>query len=86
MDNYEVFFARSARRELESLPTAVVDRILPRIERLAKSPRPAGCRKLSGEQNLWRLRVGDYRIIYLVDDERRIVDISAVRHRRDAYR
>jgi mRNA interferase RelE/StbE len=86
MDRYAVLFSRSARKELESLPANMVARILPRIERLASAPRPSGCRKLSGEQNLWRLRVGDYRVVYSVDDDRRIVDVNAVRHRRDAYR
>ena len=86
MDKYTVVFARSARKELESLPDQVVERVLPRIEDLVDSPRPAGCRKLSGEQNLWRIRIGDYRVIYSVDDRERLVDIVAVRHRKDAYR
>ena len=86
MDKYAVAFARSARKELESLPTQVVERILPRIEVLADVPRPYGCRKLSGERNLWRLRIGDYRVIYSVDDRQRTVEVNAVRHRRDAYR
>ena len=86
MDEYSVVFARSARRELEALPTSVVERVFPRIESLANVARPAGCRKLSGQRNLWRLRIGDYRVVYSVDDLRRIVEINAVRHRRDAYR
>jgi mRNA interferase RelE/StbE len=56
------------------------------IERLATNPRPKGCRKLEGADNLWRIRVGDYRVIYSVDDARRIVDIIAIRHRSEAYR
>ena len=71
---------------MESLPDDVVQRILPRIEAPAHSPRPPGCRKLSGQRNLWRLRVGDYRIIYSVHDRQGVIDVSAVRHRRDAYR
>ena len=63
MANYTVTFARSARKELESLPSSVVDRIWPRIEHLTRIQRPRGCRKLSGEQNLWRLRVGEYGVI-----------------------
>ena len=86
MAKYAVTFARSARRELESLPAGVVGRILPRIENLADLPRPPGCRKLSGEHDLWRLRGGDYRVVYSVDDARRVVDIVAVRNRKDAYR
>jgi mRNA interferase RelE/StbE len=61
-------------------------RIFARIKGLGDELRPSGCRKLRGERNLWRLRVGDYRVIYTVDDRRHVVDVSAVRHRRDAYR
>jgi len=86
MARYAVMVARSARKELESLPSRVVERVLPRLDLLAHEPRPSGCRKLSGGQNLWRLRVGDYRIVYSVDDRQQVVDIVAVRHRKDAYR
>jgi len=86
MIKYDVVFARSARKELEKLPDNQALRILGRIERLADDPRPPGCKKLRGERNLWRLRSGDYRVIYSVDDRRRLVDVNAVRHRSDAYR
>lgn len=85
MPDYEVTFARSARKELESLSTSVVNRIFPRIEALAKDPRPHGCRKLRGERFLWRIRIGDYRVIYAVYDDKHLVDIIAVRHRSKAY-
>jgi mRNA interferase RelE/StbE len=83
---YAVTFARSARKELESLPGGVVERVISRVEDLATEPRPSGCRKLQGAQHHWRIRVGDYRVIYAVDDRARVVDVVAVRHRRDAYR
>jgi mRNA interferase RelE/StbE len=51
----------------------------------ADEPRPSGCRKLIGSQNRWRVRVGDYRVIYTVDDAGRVVEIIAVRHRSKAY-
>ena len=86
MADYSIVFARSARRELERLNDPLSSRILKRIESLASSPRPSGCRKLEGPENLWRVRVGDYRIIYAVDDLTRMVDITCIRHRRDAYR
>ena len=57
-----------------------------KIETLALNPRPTGCKKLSGAKDLWRLRVGDYRMVYKIDDARRIVDIAVIRHRRDVYR
>jgi mRNA interferase RelE/StbE len=83
---YSVVFARSARRELEQLETRAARRIISRIEALASTPRPPGCAKLQGATDLWRIRVGAYRVIYSIDDSARIVDISAVRHRSDAYR
>ncbi len=86
MADYSIVFARSARRELERLHEPMSSRILKRIESLAGNPRPVGCRKLEGAENLWRLRVGEHRIIYSVDDRTRMVDITAIRHRRDAYR
>ena len=86
MPDYWVTFARSARKELERLPSPIGRRILDHIEALAKAPRPPGVIKLQGNKNLWRMRVGDYRVIYSIDDGARAVDISVIRHRRDAYR
>lgn len=86
MGEYVVTFARSARRELEGFPRSVVTRVVTRIESLGISPRPAGCRKLQGTGALYRIRIGDYRVIYSVDDEKCVVDVVAVRHRSDAYR
>ncbi len=59
MDDYDVLFARSARKELERLADPLSSKILKRIELLARTPRPEGCRKLQGATNLWRIRVGD---------------------------
>jgi mRNA interferase RelE/StbE len=84
--DHKVTFSRSARKELEKLPQQLVERIFPKIESLAVAPRPAGCKKLKGGQNLWRLRVGDYRVVYSVDDACMTVDIVAVGHRSEAYR
>jgi len=86
MGEYQVVFARSARRELEGLPESLAKRVLRRIERLSTAPRPRACQKLAGSENLWRIRVGDYRVVYAIDDDRRMVDVIVVRHRRDAYR
>ena len=86
MDEYAVVFARSARKELEHLGEPLLSRILKRIETLAVDPRPDGCRKLQGASDLWRIRVGDYRVLYAVDDAKQIVDVIAVRNRSDAYR
>ena len=86
MDDYSVTFARSARKELERLSSQEVGRIFAKIETLVKDPRPKGCRKLVGESNLWRIRVGNYRVIYSIDDRNKTVDIVQVRHRSDVYR
>ena len=86
MPAYQITIARSARKELQALPMVVAKRILTKIELLTENPRPSGCKKLRGPTRLWRLRVGDYRIVYDIDDENKVVDISIVRHRTDAYR
>lgn len=85
MVDYNITFAKSARKELESLDAPLVNRIIPRIESLTREPRPAGCRKLVGEKRLWRIRIGDYRVLYAIDDDKHIIDIIAVRHRGKAY-
>ena len=86
MADYTITFARSARKELENLPANIADRILRKIEALAANPRLAGVIKLQGSKNLWRLRVGDYRMVYSINDFSRTVDIAIIRHRRDVYR
>jgi len=86
MADYRITFARSARKELQALDAVSVGRIFTKIEALANRPRPAKCVKLRGKNNLWRIRVGVYRVVYAIDDKRRLVDIIAVRHRRDVYR
>jgi mRNA interferase RelE/StbE len=86
VDDYIIIYARSARKELETLDVYLVNRIFPKIEALAKEPRPRGCRRLYGEENLWRIRIGDYRVVYAIYDKEKKVDIIAVRHRSRAYR
>jgi len=83
---YEVLIERSAERDLKSLPTVIYNRIVPRIRALADTPRPPGCHKLAGSKNDWRIRLGDYRIVYEVDDARKLVKIFRVKHRREVYR
>jgi mRNA interferase RelE/StbE len=85
MSDFSIRFARSARKELEALPNSVVQRIFEKIEALAKNPRPAGCKKLKGSTDLWRIRIGAYRVIYSILDKLIRVEIIAIRHRSDAY-
>ena len=86
MSDYSINFVRSARKELERLTSREVSRIFARIEALTKDPRPKGCQKLVGESKLWRIRIGDYRVIYSIDDQTMSIDIMQVRHRSDVYR
>ena len=86
MADYAVALARSARKELQNLDPQVARRILKQIEALVANPRPSGVVKLEGASDLWRIRVGEWRVVYRISDRDRLVDVNAVRHRRDAYR
>lgn len=86
MAEYSVEFARSARKELEALDPRVADRIIKRIESLVYDPRPTGVVKLKGAVDQWRIRIGEWRVVYRIDDRGKLIDISAVRHRREVYR
>ena len=86
MPEYHVTICRSARKEIEKLDIIILRRIFPKIETLAENPYPQGSLKVQGQENLWRIRIGDYRVIYSVDEEEKLVDIIAVRHRKKAYR
>ena len=82
---YTIIVIRPAQKEIRTLDQTVRSRILQALHSLADNPRPSGCRKLVGAQNRWRLRIGDYRVIYEIDDTDRGVNIIAVRHRGKAY-
>jgi mRNA interferase RelE/StbE len=86
VNEYRVYLERAAERDLKRLSSEEFDRIISNIRALAENPRPAGCRKIVGSKNDWRIRVGEYRIIYEVDDEKKAVMVMRVRHRREAYR
>jgi len=83
---YEIEVIRSAAREIRRLDSRVRRRVLAKIESLKADPRPADCPKLTGSEDLWRVRVGDYRVVYTIQDERLVVVIIRARHRRDVYR
>lgn len=85
MANYELLIKRSAAKELEALPTSFRRRIAAKIHFLATDPRPPGVEKLSGAER-YRLRQGDYRVLYEIDDGNRTVTIVRIGHRRDVYR
>lgn len=84
---YSVSLRRSALKELQSLPKTAVQKVGGAIDKLAENPRPDGVKKLKGsEEDLYRIRVGDFRIVYSIEDEIKIVDIRKIGHRKDIYR
>jgi len=86
MARYSVEFRRSADKDLRRLDATTQRRVLRAIDALADDPRPAGCRKLQGGEDAYRIRVGDRRVVYTVHDAVLIVAIERVRHRREVYR
>jgi mRNA interferase RelE/StbE len=82
---YAIDIKPSVRRELEQLSNSLIARLVPKIEGLAANPRPSGCRKLRGYKDLWRIRVGDYRVVYIIDDDTKMVSVTRIAHRRDVY-
>ncbi len=81
---YEVELSSRAAREFLKLPKQVQERLAPKIDQLAEDPRPPGAEKLS--LDAFRIRVGDHRVVYTVDDSAAIVTIARIGHRRDVYR
>lgn len=86
MSSYEVQIARRALRVLATLPRKEQQRVRAAIDLLADNPRPPGCTKLSGEDSAYRVRVGVYRIVYEVIDDRLLVHVVRIGHRREVYR
>jgi mRNA interferase RelE/StbE len=83
---YRVFLERGAERDLRRLPARIHERVIAAIQLLSENPRPSGCRKLTGADRDWRVRVGDYRIVYEIDDAAKELRVNRVRHRREVYR
>lgn len=82
--SYAVLILRRAQKELADLPKADYERVRDAISALAENPRPAGCKKLVGREG-WRIRSGDYRAIYEIDDDQKKVTVLHIGHRRDVY-
>lgn len=83
---YTVELSNRAKRDLAALSADLQTRIVTALRKLEENPRPSGVEKLKGEENAYRLRVGDYRILYEVHDKRLLVLIVKIGHRRDVYR
>ena len=83
---YKVLLERGAEKDMNRLPKDVFGRVINAIQALADSPRPPGSKKLVGSPPGWRIRIGDYRVIYDIDDRAESLRILRVRHRREVYR
>ncbi len=85
MSSYTVEVKPPARKELEALPDNVLSRVILKLESLGHTPRPTGCKKLKGYKDHWRVRAGDWRVVYIIDDAAKLVSITRIAHRREVY-
>lgn len=83
---YKITILPAALWQLADLPKLDQKRIREKIDRLAENPRPPGVKRLQGQRDYWRIRVGDYRIVYLIEDERLQILVIRIGHRREIYR
>lgn len=86
MSQYSIAISPRARNEIDSLDKPIKRRIAVSIEGLAKNPHPAGSKKLQGKDDTWRIRVGDYRVLYDIKNKELIILVVKVGHRREVYR
>ena len=85
--NYQVVFTRKAAKDIRQLNRADIPRVVEKAEALGDDPRPVGSKKLSGiQEEFWRIRVEQYRIIYQIEEEVKVVNVTKVGHRKDIYR
>ena len=84
MAKYKIELKKSAVNELNSIPTVDLEKIIIRIQNLADNPRPDGCKKLSKDEK-YRIRIGNYRVLYLIEDNKLIIFIVKIGHRKDVY-
>lgn len=83
---YEILLERRAEKDLKKLPSELFQRLIAKIQSLSENPKPQGSRKITGSKRDWRIRIGDYRAIYEIDEKEKLVKIMRIRHRREAYR
>lgn len=83
--SYQVFLKPAAQRQLKKLTPDIQRALITLIERLSEEPRPSGCKKLKGRDDQYRVRLGNYRIIYSIEDTSLIVRVIKIGHRRDVY-
>ena len=83
---YEILLKPSAEKGLDGIPQQDCRRVVDALEELRANPRPAGVVKLAGAEGLWRIRVGNYRVVYEIHDDRLVILVLRVAHRKDVYR
>lgn len=83
---YELYVEKHAEKDLGRLPPSLFSQITAKIKELAVDPHPPGSRKISGSRKDWRLRVGDYHVLYEIDNRAKTITIMRVKHRREVYR
>ena len=83
---YEIIITRTIQKQLDNLPNNIQERVYEKIAQLAEEPRPDGVVKLKGYDNEYRIRIGDYRLVYEIRDEQLIVLLVQCKHRRDVYK
>ncbi|KHG40104.1 MULTISPECIES: type II toxin-antitoxin system RelE/ParE family toxin [Aphanizomenon] len=83
---YEIIITKSIQKQLDNLPNNIQERVYEKIAQLAEEPRPDGVVKLKGYDNEYRIRIGDYRLVYEIRDEQLIVLLVQCKHRRDVYK
>ncbi len=86
MASFRIEFAKAAEKDLRVIDGRYIAKILEAIEELQDQPRPQGCKKLAGSQNTYRIRIGDYRVIYEIENNVLMILIVRIRHRKDVYR
>ncbi len=85
MKTYQVVLSKTAEKDLTKLPVQIIAKIILILESFENNPRPTGCKKLKGFKNLWRVRIGNYRIIYSIEDVILLVDVREIGHRKEIY-
>ncbi len=86
MKSYCVVLSKTAEKNLNKLPNLIIAQIITVLKNLENEPRPVGCKKLKGFVNLWRVRIGNYRAIYSIEDTILLIDVREIGHRKDIYK
>jgi len=84
--SYEIIIPKPVQKQLKQLTPKIYPKIIEKISKLANEPRPVGAKKLTGMESEYRIRIGDYRVRYEIDDKTQLIIILSCRHRRDAYK